>query len=364
MNMQKERIAKVCDGLKAAGLAGILVCPSEEMLFLTGFSPMMCERFQGLFITGEGKYFYICNMLYKGEFEHAFEGKMKIYTWMDGESMTDAVGAALSENGLSGKTLGVNSTAQAFNTLEIAQKCGVSFVGALGVLEEARIIKSAEEIQNLQTAAGIADDVFKLVLGYIRPGITEGDILAFLLEKMAAAGGEKCWGIVASGPNSSFPHYLGTGRTISEQDVMILDFGCAYKGMYSDMSRTVFVGGVTDEQKKIYEIIRRANQAGEDSAVNGAFIPDVDEAARSVIVKAGYGDDFFNRLGHGIGYMIHEAPEIKKNNRRKLVPGMAFSIEPGICLSNRFGMRIEDIVVVTESGNDVLNKASKELIVL
>lgn len=364
MNIQQNQITKLCSELKAAGLAGILVCPSEEMLFLTGFSPMMCERFQGLFITEDGKYFYVCNILYKDEIDCAFAGKMKIYTWMDGESMTDAVGAALTENGLMGKTLGVNSTAPAFNVLAIAQNCGVSFQNALAVLEEARIFKNAEELENLQISASIADEAFKLVLGYIRPGLTEGDILAFLREKMAAAGGEKCWGIIASGPNSSFPHYMGTGRTIAEQDLMVLDFGCTYKGMYSDMSRTVFVGSITDEQRKIYDIIRRANQAGEDAAVNGAFIPDVDNAARSIIVQAGYGDNFINRLGHGVGYMIHEAPYINKSNRRKLAPGMAFSIEPGIYLAGRFGMRIEDIVFVTESGNIILNKASKELFIL
>jgi Xaa-Pro dipeptidase len=169
---------------------------------------------------------------------------------------------------------------------------------------------------------------------------------------------------VASGPNSSYPHYHGSSREIEKQDVIILDFGCTVNGMFSDMSRTVFVGGITEEQKKIYGIVRQSNEAGEAAAVNGAFIPDVDKAARDIIDDAGYKECFINRLGHGIGYMIHEGPDIKKSNNRNLLPGMAFSIEPGIYIAGNVGMRIENIVLTTETGNEILNKSSKEIIII
>jgi Xaa-Pro dipeptidase len=347
-----------------AGLAGMLICPSEELLFLTGFSPMMCERFQGLFVTAAGESFYVCNRLYKGEIENAYGNRFKIYDWMDGESMTDVAAAALNDHGLKGGTLGVNSSAQAFNTLDISKNCGVTFVNGLAVLEEARIIKSAEEAEDLRKAARIADDVFKLAVAYIKPGMTEGDISKFLHQKMLEAGGKKPGAIVASGPNSSYPHYHGTSRVIGERDMMILDYGCTVNGMYSDMSRTVFVGGITEEERKIYEIVLKSNEAGEAKAVNGAYIPDVDKASRDIIDDAGYKDNFINRLGHGIGYMIHEGPDIKKNNARNLEPGMAFSIEPGIYIAGKVGMRVEDIVLVTEDGNEILNKASKEIIII
>ena len=362
--MEKLRIEKVAAEVKKAGLGGLLVCPSEELLFLTGFTPMMCERFQGLFITAEGGCFYVCNLLYLGEIEHAYQGELPIYTWMDGEPMTDTVGKVLAEHGLSGKTLGTNSSAQAFNVLDIARDCGVSFVNGLAVLEEARIIKNAEETEDLRRAARIADDVFKQTLDFIKPGMKEIDVFNFITQKMTAAGGEKAWCIVASGPNSSYPHYMGSSRVIEKQDIIILDFGCAVNGMYSDMSRTVFVGGITEKQKAVYAIVREANEAGETAAVNGAFIPDVDKASRDIIDNAGYKDCFINRTGHGIGYMIHEGPDIKKSNRRNLAPGMAFSIEPGIYIAGDFGMRIEDIVMSTETGNEILNKSSKEIIIL
>ncbi|MCL1804649.1 MAG: Xaa-Pro peptidase family protein [Clostridiales bacterium] len=362
--MNEVRIRAVCAQIKAAGLDGLLVCPSEELLFLTGFTPMMCERFQGLFISAGGTCFYVCNTIYLGELARAYGKDMKIYPWLDGESMTGAVRAALEEHGLAGGRLGLNSTAQAFNVMDIAGACGIEFANALPVLEEARMIKTPGELESLRKAAVIADDMFTKALGYIRPGMTEADIRRFLLAGMGEAGGDKCWAIVACGPNTSYPHYHGDSRAVQEKDVVLLDFGCAVDGLYSDMSRTLFIGGASDEERKIYDIILRANLAGEKAAVHGAFIPDVDAAARDIIASAGYGDAFINRLGHGIGYMIHEGPDIKKNNRRTLEPGMVFSVEPGIYIEGEVGMRIEDIVVVTQGGNEILNRSPKEMIIL
>jgi Xaa-Pro dipeptidase len=362
--MNKERMDTLTRHIKEAELGGMLISPSEEMLFLTGFSPMMCERFQGLFISDKGEAFYVCNRIYAGEIERAFSNRLKIFSWEDGESMTDVVGKALTAHGMSGKTLGVNSSAQGFNVLDIMEKCGVRFVNALGVIEEARIIKTKKELDLLRMAAAMTDEAFARALDFIKPGLAEADILSFLERQLTAAGGTNFWGIIASGPNSSYPHYHGTSRIIEKQDLMILDFGCACDGLYSDMSRMVFVGGITEEQKAVYGIVREAQEAAETAAVSGAFIPDVDEAARGIIRRAGYGEYFFNRVGHGIGYMVHEAPDIKKNNRRTLLPGMAFSIEPGIYQAGKFGMRIENILVATENGNEVLNKASKEIIIL
>ena len=362
--MNKTRINKLAEQLQKANLGGMMICPSQEMLFLAGFTTSMCERFQALFVTSGGDTFFVCNLLYKGEIEKAFGSGVKIYAWKDGESMTDVVKAALDENGLAGATLGVNSTAQAFNVLDITRECGVKCVNGVPIIEEARIIKTEQEIADLRKAAQITDAAFAAVLDFIKPGQKEGDIFDFLSKHMTDAGGTNTWGIIASGPNSSYPHYHAYDRVIQEQDLIILDFGCQINGLCSDMSRTVFVGGITDEQRKIYEIVHRAYEAAEQAAVTGAFIPDVDKAARDIIAAEGYGEAFLNRVGHGIGYMIHEAPDIKKNNRRNLEPGMAFSVEPGIYLAGRFGMRIENIVVATPGGNEVLNKSGREIVII
>ena len=362
--MNQTRINALAKEMNQAGLKAMLISPSLELRFLTGFTPMMCERFQALFVTSEACCFYICNQLYYDEILLAYQKDFPIYSWLDGESMTDVVCRCLKDHNLTGQTIGVNSTAQAFNLIDIANACQITFVNGLRTLEEARIIKNDTEIAALKQAALIADKAFEAVLTYIRSGMKEGDVSAFLKNKMLETGGSEPWAIVAAGPNSSYPHYTGDQRVIEKQDILIMDFGCSYQGLCSDMTRTVFLGAITDRQKEIYAIVRQANHAGEQAAVNGAYIPDVDNAARSVIETAGYGKYFFTRLGHGIGHMIHEAPDIKKSNQRKLLPGMAFSVEPGIYLADEFGIRIEDIVLVTEDGNEILNKSDKEIIIL
>jgi Xaa-Pro dipeptidase len=349
--------------MNGSALDAILVCPSEEMKFLLGFSPMMCERFQGLFIKNNGDIFYLCNLLYAGEIRHTL-GDIKIYDWFDGEVMPEAVFKILEKEGLTGKTIGVNSTAPAFNVLDIASRANIKFVNAKPLFEEMRIIKTAEELDNLRMAASIADKTFSEVINYIKSGMKESDVRDFLFSTMAKHGGCDTEGIVATGPNSSYGHYKGSERIIESKDVVLLDFGCTYNGMWSDMSRMVFVGGITDEQKKIYEICRQSTEAGEAASVEGAFIPDIDKAARDIIDKAGYKEFFDHRLGHGIGYMIHEAPDIMASNPRKLEKGMCFAIEPGINIPGKIGMRVEDIVAITGNGTEILNKSTHELIII
>lgn len=361
--MRKAYVDKLVSLMNSGGMDAVLVCPSEELKFLAGFSPMMCERFQGLFIKKDGAFFYVCNLIYSGEFAHALKD-LKIYTWFDGDVMPDMLHAILEKEGLLGKTIGVNSSAPAFSTLDIAAKTHVKFVNAKPLLEEMRVIKTAEELDNLRISASIADKAFGAVIKFLKPGMKEAEVKSFLTAEMIKNGGHDPEGIVACGANSSFPHYMGGDGVIAAQDVVLLDYGCAYNDMRSDMSRTVFVGGITDEQRKVYGICRESTEAGEAACFEGAFIPDIDKTARDIIENAGYGKYFINRLGHGIGYMVHEAPDIKASNPRKLEKGMCFSIEPGINLPGKFGMRIEDIVAITEGGTEILNKSTHDLIVI
>jgi len=361
--MKKNFIDKLVSLMNGSGMDAILVCPSEEMKFLIGFSPKMCERFQGLFIKKDGNFFYVCNLLYAGELLNALKD-LKIYSWFDGEVMTEAVFRMLEKEGLLGKTIGVNSTAPAFSVLDIALAAKIKFVNAKPLFEEMRIIKTAEELNNLRISASIADKAFSDVIKYIKPGMKESDIKAFLFSSMTKSGGTDPSAIVASGPNSSYGHYMGAERIIESQDVVLLDYGCAYNEMRSDISRMVFVGGITDEQRKIYEICLKSTEAGEAACFEGAFIPDIDKAARDIIDNTEYKEYFDHRLGHGIGYMVHEAPDIKASNKRKLEKGMCFSIEPGINIPGKIGMRIEDIVAITDNGTEVLNKSTHELIIV
>ena len=358
--MRTEYIKRLTDMME---VDAVLISPSEELRFFAGFSPMQCERFQALFIKKDGSFFYLCNVLYGDEIEAAMPDCPR-YTWHDNEGM-EKVYAILREQGLAGKTIGVNSTAQAFNVLDIAKNCDISLVNSKPLLEEVRIIKSHEELENMRRSAAVADSVFEKVCAMIRPGITEGDVRDVIISTMEKQGGSNFDCIVASGPNGAYGHYNSFDRVIEEGDCIVLDWGCVLNEMTSDMSRTVFVGSVTEEQRKIYELVDRAQLAAEAAAVEGAWIPTIDVAAREILDATEYKGTLPNRVGHGIGYSVHEGPYINQINPRRLERGMCFSIEPGVYLPGKFGMRIENIVCINENGEtEVLNKADRSLRVI
>ena len=361
--MRKDFVEKLVSLMKENGLDAVLVCPSEELKFLTGHTLMMCKRFQGLFIKSDGDCFYLCNLLYMGEIRNMLPD-VRAFGWFDGEDMAESVGKILASEGLSGKTIGVNWAAPAFSVLDIAAATGIKFVNAMHILEEMRIIKTNEELENLRIVASMTDNTFSEVIKFIKPGVKEAEIKSFLFSEMERRGGSEPWALVACGPNSSYPHYGGTDGIVETQDIVLLDFGCVYNDMRSDMSRMVFVGGITDQQREVYEVCRKATEAGQAACFEGAFIPDIDKAARDIIAEAGYNEYFQYRVGHGIGYMIHEAPYIKASYPRKLEKGMCFSIEPGVNLPGKFGMRIENIIAITDNGTEVLNKSTHEIVIV
>lgn len=362
--MREKYLNKLVDILKKEKIDAILIAPSEEMEFIMGHNTHLCERFQALIIKNDGSYFYICNLLTQDEIQSVLGPDIKVYGWFDGDKFTDTVNKAFQEQGLIGKTVAVNSTERAFIILQIMEAMDVKFINGKPFLEDMRIIKDEEELENLRMAARITDESYDELLKFIRPGIKEADIAEKMKEIFKEKGADEGFTMVCSGPNSSYPHYNDDQRVIQEKDIIILDWGCKYKNMCADMSRTIFVGGITEEERKVYEIVRASQEAGEKAAVKGAYIPDVDKASRDIIQKSGYGRYFFTRLGHGIGYSVHEAPDIKASNERNLEKGMVFSIEPGIYIAGKFGMRIENIVAVTEDGNEVLNKATKEIMIV
>lgn len=365
--LNKGAVERLADVMKAKELDAVLVAPSLDLKFLTGFSPFLCERFQGLFVKSSGDCFYIANLLSKEEIAKELGPDVRVYSWWDGEDYVERVKQILKEEDMEGKTIGVSESVRAFHILNFMSRIQVRFVAARDLMDETRICKTAKELDCLRKAAEIADNAFGNILPVIRPGMTERKIGEILFAEMARLGGEDPDGLICTGPNTGYPHYAleGEGRTLQERDILLMDFGCMYGGFYSDMTRTVFFGQPSDKERQIYQAVLEANLAGEQAAKEGAFIPDIDRAARSVIEKTGYGDTFTTRLGHGIGCKVHEAPDIKQSNTRTLQKGMAFSIEPGIYLAGEFGVRIEDVVVINENGQrEVLNKAGKEMVVL
>lgn len=362
--MRKKYLDRLTEILKKNHIDAILIAPSEEMEFIMGHKTHFCERFQALIIKNDGNYFYICNLLTKDEIQDVLGPDVKVYGWFDGDIFTDTVKKAFEEQELIGKTIAVNSTERAFIILQIMEAVDVKFINGKLFLEDMRIIKDQEELDNLRMAAKITDESYEELLKFIKPGIKEADIARKMNEIFKEKGADEGFTMVCSGANSSYPHYNDDQRVIQEKDIIVLDWGCKYNNMCADMSRTVFVGGITEEERHVYEIVRKSQEAGEKAAVKGAYIPDVDKASRNIIEESGYGKYFFTRLGHGIGYSVHEAPDIKASNKRNLEEGMVFSIEPGIYMAGKFGIRIENIIAVTNDGNEVLNKASKEIMII
>ncbi len=360
--LNQKYFARLTAELNKTDCAAVLVAPSPEMHFLLGHSPSVTERFEALFVLRDGSYFYICPLLSQEEMGEILDPK-RIHSWSDGDGYLGTVDRCARQYGLRGQKVAANQYARAVHVLEIAAAGSMEFVSGRVLMEEMRIIKDAEEMECLRVASRYADEVFTELLAFIRPGMTEKDVRDKIRAAFRARGvaGD---GIVAVGPNASKPHYNRSDRVIQPQDLVLMDYGCTYHGMYSDITRTVFVGEPTGKQRQVYGIVLEANLAAIAAIRTGALASDIDRVARSIITAAGYGEYFLSRLGHGIGYAGHEAPDIKGSNPRRLETGMAFSIEPGIYLQGEFGVRIEDIILMGPDGVENLNRAPKDLIVL
>lgn len=243
---------------------------------------------------------------------------------------------------------------------------GLSTVPVSGLIESLRMVKDEQELAILRKAVAIVDEVFNRIIQEIRPGLQEREI-AVRMETMMrelGASGSAFDIIVASGPRSALPHGVASERVLEKGDLITLDFGAVYQGYCSDLTRTVMLGEPSPKQREIYEIVKEAQQAAVDGIRPGITGREADAIAREKIAAAGYGDYFGHGTGHGIGLDVHESPTVSPFGEQVLAPGMVVTVEPGIYLPEFGGVRIEDDVVVTENGHEVLTQSSKELIIL
>lgn len=255
-------------------------------------------------------------------------------------------------------------TLDAFEPLKLLQS--VQWIPVQGELMKLRACKDEAEIQAVERAAAIADQAYQHILGVIRPGLAEKAValeLEFFMRK-AGATGLSFDSIVASGERSSMPHGVASDKLIEAGDLLTLDFGCMVDGYCSDMTRTLMVGEAQPEQRKLYELVLEAQLASLAAVKAGATASAVDRAGRSIIEAAGHGEAFGHGTGHGVGLEIHEFPRIAATSETVLEPGMIITIEPGVYLPGFGGVRIEDLVVVTEEGYRLLSTSPKQLIEL
>ena len=235
------------------------------------------------------------------------------------------------------------------------------------VINKLRMIKSKDEIDLIAMAENIGDQAFNHIINYIEVGMTEKQVALELEYTMKSLGadGLSFDTIVASGTNSSMPHAVPSDRVIEAGDFVTLDFGCIYKGYCSDMTRTVYMGDeLTEEQLEVYTTVLNAQKEALKAIKPGVICSDVDKIARDYIASAGYGEYFGHGLGHGVGLFIHEEPRFSRTCDVVLEPGMVLSVEPGIYLPGKFGVRIEDLIVVTEDGYENMASSPKVLILM
>ena len=364
------RLGRVRERLAETGVDGLLLSHGADLPWLTGYRAMPLERLTLLVLPREGEAVLLVPEL-EAPRVPALPAGVSIRPWSDGEEPLDLVAGLL---GGKVSRLGVSDRAWAATVLGLQERLpGAGLFAASKVTSVLRAVKDEAEVAVLRMASAAADRVAAALQGgEIRlSGRSEREVSAELSARLLAEGHRKVnFAIVGSGPNGASPHHEAGDRVMGRGDVVVCDFGGEYAlpgedvGYCSDITRTVAVGDPGGEVRECYEVLRAAQAAGVAAARRGAAAEDVDGAARSVIAEAGYGDRFVHRTGHGIGLEEHEDPYLVEGNTEPLRPGHAFSVEPGIYFPGRFGMRLEDILVVEDEGAAVLNEADHGLVVL
>jgi len=351
------RIDRAARAAAEAGLAGLLVTPGPDLGYLTGYAPLPLERLT-LLVVAEGRepVLLVPALERPGALASPAGGVLEVLGWMDGQDPYEVAAGllpagrlALSDQTWAAHVIGLQRTVP-----------DASFTTLGEALPLLRAVKDEDELAALRAVGAAADAAFAGILDARFQGRRELDLAADLADLLRANGHETVdFTIVGSGPNGASPHHDAGERVIGAGDVVVMDFGGHRGGYCSDMTRTVVVGGATDEQTRVHTIVQEAQQAGFEAVRPGVPCEAVDAAARAVIEDAGFGEAFIHRTGHGIGIEVHEPPYIVTGDATPLEQGMTFSIEPGIYLTERFGVRIEDIVAVTATGAERLNRAPR-----
>lgn len=358
--IKKSIIEKISRHLAIDGVDALMLAPSWDLDFVSGLRLKLYERFLAFVIDKRANCFCVAPEMHRQEITGTLGNDAVLYFWEDAAGYQEPFSCALSDFDLEGSKIAVNTSVRASDAADIAHRDGVQFFNGRHYVARQRMVKSHEDIENIRKASEIADRVMISFGNEIRAGMTELEAAHFIVDRYREYGGFWQPGslpIVASGPNSALPHYDGHSRTIDENDVILVDSGCLYNGFHSDTTRTFFAGTPTEEQKRVFELVFSAEQLGEKEGRPGMRASELDAIVRGHIEANGYGSFFTHRTGHGIGIEIHELPDISPGDNTVLEQGMVFSIEPGVYLPGKFGVRFENLVVVTDTGLESLNRS-------
>ena len=359
-----DRLVRARAEMERAGIDALLVGPSADLRYLTGYDAPLLERLTLLVLPVVDEAVLVVPELERSRAEDSGAGGVaRIVTWGETEDPYAHVRDA-ARNGEGRLAVGERLWATFLLALQESFP-HAKFDRASSVLRTLRMRKDALELDALRRAGLAADRVAAGLAGERVSGRTEREVARWISDSLLTQGCEHVgFAIVASGPNAASPHHEPGDRVIEQGDALVCDFGGTVDGYSSDITRTFCVGEPPAGFSDAYAVLAKAQDAAVSAVAPGVAAETVDATARAIIADAGYGDAFIHRTGHGIGLEVHEEPYIVAGNAEPLAEGMTFSVEPGIYLAGRFGMRIEDIVAVTESGVERLNAAPRNAVVL
>lgn len=363
--MNTTRTSRLFTLMQQHGLDALALNPGPSLTYLTGLKFGLMERPVVLLLSTEAVPTLILPELEALKLDQA-SIPLKGVTFGDNPATwADVFRRTCQEMHLDGKKVGVEPTRLRFLELRFLQNAtNAEFVSADEVINGLRMQKEPAEILAMRKAVEIAQEALTSTLPFVKPGRTEKEIASELTLQLLKAGSDSdlvFTPIVSAGPNSANPHASPSERKLQTGDLLVIDWGASYNGYVSDLTRTFAIGEVIPEFQKIAAIVEQANAAGRNAAGPEMPAGEVDKATRKVIADAGYGKYFTHRTGHGIGLEGHEPPYMFAENNTILAEGMAFTVEPGIYLPNRGGVRIEDNVVITASGAETLSDLPREL---
>ncbi|MGW7547725.1 aminopeptidase P family protein [Streptomyces sp. NPDC054770] len=360
----KSRMTRAAHTAADAGLAGLLIAPGPDMVWLTGYTPTAVTERLTLLVLAPGRDPVLVVPTLEAPDAEKADGAavLSLQDWTDGTDPYAVTAGLLDKDG----RFGISDNAWAMHLLGLQKTLpGTSYASLTDALPMLRAVKDAAELELLAAAGAAADSTFEEIRKVPFAGRRESDVGHDLADLLRRFGHDQVdFTIVGSGPNGANPHHEVGDRVVQDGDMVVLDFGGLKDGYGSDTTRTVHVGPPTAEEREVHDIVRAAQEAGFRAVRPGAACQEVDRAARAVIADAGYGEFFIHRTGHGIGVTTHEPPYMIEGEEQPLVPGMCFSVEPGIYLPGRFGVRIEDIVTVTADGGRRFNNTTREMVIV
>jgi Xaa-Pro dipeptidase len=366
---RRARVEKARKLMAEQKIDALMLCQGTSLVYFTSIRWGGGERLFSAIIPAKGEPFFVCPAFEEDRAREQialgpFKGNADVRTWHEHESPYDLVARGLRDRGIATGRLGAEETTDFVFANGVARAAtGIEVVSGTPITAGCRMIKDAHELELMQLASTVTLKAYEAAFKALREGMTQNDFARLVSQAHSQLGFSGSAGVQV-GEYSALPHGSITPQTVREGTILLIDGGCSVEGYQSDISRTFVLGKATDKMKKVFEIERRAQDAALAAAKPGVPCENVDAAARKVIVDAGYGPDykyFTHRVGHGMGMDGHEWPYLVRGNKLPLAPGMTFSDEPGIYIRGEFGVRLEDDMVITETGARLMTPQSSSL---